>query len=181
MPLQLPPGRGLDVAPEIVGQFQQEAFKSLGRCEAATVEVDRYFVQLVQRIASVVDVTALAQDFECLLVAQTNVLGHLGGGVPANVIGAQADADVVFVTFVRHVVLDGGECRLGDVGGRFRRRDYQLAVAELNVDQQPFQFAGNPCWAQVPREPDAAIVGRDWLVEGELADNIRVENELMFQ
>lgn len=143
VPLKLPPGRGLDVVPEVVGQFQQEASKPLARREGSAMELERCFVELLQRIASVVDVTALAQDFECLLVAQTNVLGHLGGGVPADVIAAQAHADVVLVPVVRQVVLDGADRGIGDVVWRLVRCDHQLAVAELDIDQQPLRLVGH--------------------------------------
>ncbi len=167
--------------PEVVGQLQQEAFKSFGRCECSAMELERCFVELLQRIASVVDVTALAQDFECLLVAQTNVLGHLGGGVPANVIGAQADADVVLVAVLREVVLDSPDRGIADVESGLFRRDHQLAVAELDIDQQPLRIVGHDDWAQVPGEADLAFVGRDRLVEGELAHDVWVQDELMFQ
>ena len=40
---------------------------------------------------------------------------------------------------------------------------------------------GHDDWAQVPGEGDLAFVGRDRLVEGELAHNVWVQDELMFE
>jgi|GEM_PF-3233920 len=95
-----------------------------------------------------------------------------------------ANAEVVFVTIIRQVVLDGGNGGITDVDhGRGDRAvsGNELAVTDLDVDQQPFSVARDGHRTQAPRETRAPLLGHDGFVAGELVGYIGMDDDLMLE